>query len=261
MSSLPLHQRVPSIEESTVAIRQLIEIWNLHNKGANVEIPIIDGTPLTGITIHIMAHHSVVLSEAILLLTSAKMNLQSVPLIRLTVECAVTAAWLSVTPNAGKAAYHERARNRLETIKAYFQDPQYRDDELLTDATEELKDWSEHKSNAAKFIEKRCGQLSGGNQIYVIYRLMSASSHAGIGLTDHYLKEVEETKENPYGVSLLPSPDYPSAEVSLAHQIGMLALVLTAWDDISPGHPSHEAIRQVAGKFGFGLEIKLANTE
>lgn len=258
MTEIKAGERVPTIEESSKAIRELISIWKEQNRGGTVEIPLMEGAPLVGITIHIMAKHAIALSESVLVLISENMFLQSTPLIRLTMECAVTAAWLSITPNAGNAARHEDARNRLATIKSIFEDPERIDDTLLADATSAVAELSEHKSDAARKFEKRCKMIVGGEKLYVPYRTLSGPSHAGIGLTDLYLVKVEENPENPYGVSPLDKTNYPLADADLVQQVGMLALALTAWDNIQPTHPSRVALESIARDFGFGLNINLA---
>lgn len=258
MSEIKVGERIPTIEESSKAIRELILLWKEQNGGSTVEIPLMEDAPLVGITIHIMAKHAIALSESVLILTSENMFLQSTPLFRLTMECAVTAAWLSVTPNAGNAARHEDARNRLATIKSIFEDPERIDEELLADATSAVTELSEHKSEAARWFEKRCKMIAGGEKLYVLYRTMSGTSHAGIGLTDLYLMKVDKSPENPYGVSLLNEANYPIADAALVHQVGMLALALMAWDKIQPTHPSRAALEKIGKNFGFGLEINLA---
>ncbi len=255
MNEINTDEQVPSIDESSKAIRELITLWREQNSSGTVEIPLMEGLPLVGVTIHIMVQHSVALSESVLVLTSANMFLESAPLIRLTMECAVTAAWLSITPNAGNAARHEDARNRLATINSIFEDLERVDDDLLEDATLAVTELAEHKSDAARYFEKRCRKIAGGEKIYTLYRIMSGFSHAGIGLTDLYLTKVDESPANPYGISLLDKSNYPAPDASLVQQVGMLALSMKAWDDILPTHPNRTALENIAKDFGFGLEI------
>lgn len=251
-------ERIPTIEESSNAIRELIALWRDQNSGGTIEIPFVEGLPLAGVTIFIMTQHSVAISESVLLLTAADKFLEAVPLIRLTMECAVTAAWLSVTPNAGNAARHEEARNRLATINSIFEDPDRLDEALLVDVVSEVTQLAEHKSEAARNFEKRCKSLAGGDKIYALYRILSGFSHAGIGLTDLYLARVPETSTNPYGLTLLDKANYPSPDASLVHQVGMLALSMKALDNIAPSHPNRQALDKIAKDFGFGLDINLA---
>jgi hypothetical protein len=212
-----------------------------------------------GVAIHIMAQHSVALSESVLLLTSANMFLESAPLIRLTMECAVTAAWLSITPNAGNAARHEDARSRLATINSIFEDPERADEDLLEEAKAAVTELAEHKSDAARYFEKRCKEIAGGEKLYTLYRVMSGFSHAGIGLADLYLDEVAKSPTNPYGIIMRDKSNYPSADASLVHQVAMLALSMKAWDNILPKHPSRGELENIAKDFGFVLEINLAS--
>jgi hypothetical protein len=258
MSENYTDERVPSIEESSKAIRGLIALWKEQNTLGTVEIPFMEGLPLVGVTIHIMAQHSVALSESVLVLTSANMFLKSAPLIRFTMECAVTAAWLSITPNAGNAALHEDARNSLATINSIFEDPERVDEDLLEDATAAVAELAEHKSEAARKFEKRCKKIAGGEKLYSLYGIMSGFSYAGIGLTDLYLAKVDESPTNPYGISLLDKSNFPAPDASLVHQVAMLALSMKAWDNILPMHPSRGPLENIAKNFGIGLEINLA---
>lgn len=248
-------QEIPTIESSVLAIRELIELWKQQHVNGSVEIPILEKSPLTGVAIHIMAEHSVALSESILLLTSAKMYLECSPLIRLTMECAVTAAWLTISPNAANAARHEHARSRLATMRSIFEDMDYQDKDLLDETVAEVGQLSDHKSEAARYFERRCREISGGEKIYSLYRMISEFSHAGIGLADLYLQESEVTKANPYGVSFRDSPFFSYHDAALVEQVMMLALSLRAWDDIVPAHPMRSLLNSVAGSFGFSLEI------
>ncbi|GEM_PF-3688954 len=57
--------------------------------------------------IRVLAEHAVALTNSIMLLAEHDMLIQAAPLIRLTMECGITAAWFSVVPNAVNAANRE----------------------------------------------------------------------------------------------------------------------------------------------------------
>ena len=181
------------------------------------------------------------------------MHLQSEPLVRLTMECAVTAAWLSVTPNAGNAARHEDARSRLVTMRAIFGDPERVDQDLLDEATRSLEQLRPHESGAARHFEQKCKSLAGGDTLYSFYRILSGYSHAGVSLTELYLKKENESPANPYGIALLEKPDFLGSEASLVHQVAMLAMAMKAWDNITATHPMEAELDSIAGDFGIGL--------
>ena len=258
MSEPELRERVPTIAESIEGLRELLTIWQ--TGATSVDVPLIEGSALTGVAIHMLAQHTVALTESIILLTESQMHLQSVPLIRLSIECGITAAWLSIAPNAGNASHHESERNRHEIIKALFEDPSMRDEELLSEVKEIVHGLAGHRSAAAQYFKKRCSQIVGGEKMYVAYRILSGYSHAGIPLIDSYLVDVPKDANNVFGISLLEESNYPAMDVSLGYQVAMLCLALTAWDNITKGESRAEALEDIATRFGIGRGIELNQT-
>lgn len=247
-SALPAENSAPSVSESLSNLRELIELW--FDGGSSIEIPIIDQALVSGLTIRALAEHAAAVTQAVLVLYGADMTLQSVPLTRLVVECGVTAAWLSVVPNAGFAASHANAKSR----RALFESsPVFA--EAVADARALVAEFAEHKSGAGEKFEQRCLQLVGGRDIYVSYRILSQASHAGVALADYYLRNVPVSEEATQGIVF----DFPARdegpEVTLAFHTCMLVLAMTACDNKTAGHPLDFRLQAIADRVGFGRHI------
>jgi len=255
MSESDLRERVPSITESLTGLRDLLAVWK--TDAVTVEVPVIDGGPLTGVAVHVLAQNAVALTESVILLVESQMYLQAVPLIRLTMECGMTAAWLSVAPNAGNASYHESERNRREIIKALFEDPSLRDDDVLAEVEESVRALAEHRDASAQHFKTLCNQIVGGEKTYVAYRILSGYSHAGMPLLEPYLKDAPKDANNASGIVLLEKSDYGAIDVSLGYQVAMLCLAMTAWDNLAKGEKRGDELNAIASRFGIGRVIEL----
>ncbi|MBI3430383.1 MAG: hypothetical protein HY050_10115 [Actinobacteria bacterium] len=248
-------EQVPTVAQSIEGLRDLIDIWD--DGEEFVTVPLIEESPLTGVAIRVLAEHAVALTKSIVLLAEHGMFIQAAPLIRLTMECGITAAWFSVAPNAGNAANHEGARQRRLILESMFQDAGIGDEQMVIEATESVRDLAKYESAPAGKFEQRCNQIVGGKDLYVHYRILSQVSHAGLALLDPYLHEVDITSENPIGYAFLKEANYTSAQVSLGYQISMLCLTLTAWDNISKDRPNSSQLQSVANRFGCNRNIEL----
>jgi len=254
INGAPIEQ-IPTIVESIEGLQGLINIWNDDEKF--VSVPLIEESPLTGVAIRVLAEHAVALTNSIVLLAKNGMFIQAAPLIRLTMECGITAAWFSITTNAANAANHEGARQHRLILESMFQDVGIGDEQMVIEASESVRDLAKYESVSARKFEQRCNQIVGGKDLYVHYRILSQVSHAGLALLDSYMHEVDITSENPIGYAFLKQADYASARISLGYQISMLCLTLTAWDNISKDHPNSSNLQSVADRFGCNRNIEL----
>ena len=94
--------KVPSSEQSVDVLRQLLLIWD---EVPETEVPVLeDGDWERGVSARVQVEHAVGLTRAVLVLADAGLLIQSVPLVRMTMECAVTAVWLTIASRSGKAA-------------------------------------------------------------------------------------------------------------------------------------------------------------
>lgn len=100
-SPSPAELEIPSLEKSLGGMREILNIWQ--NESELIQVPMVNGSYDTGLSVRTIAEHTIALTESIILLARYGMHLQAVPLIRLTLECGITAAWVSTTPNAVEA--------------------------------------------------------------------------------------------------------------------------------------------------------------
>jgi hypothetical protein len=203
----------------------------------------------------------VALAEAALILVEHGMLVQAVPLIRLTVECGITAAWWSVTPHSGEAANHEAARLRLAMVTdmAKLAGPVAAVDaeESIADVRKMVAELKAYESvEASKFID-RVGSLAGANWVYAYYRLLSAYSHAGALLLDHYLEPAPNTR---LGWAYKTDPAFEHAETLLALQPIALLLAMKASDDLTIGHPRRGRLNEISTRMGTDAVIRRRDT-
>lgn len=250
---------VPTMSQSIGGLRELIEIWD--DEEGFVSVPLIDEGPLTGVAIRVLAEHAVALTKSIIVLSELDMLVQAAPLIRLTMECGITAAWFSVESKAAKAASHESDRQRRLILESMAQNKDLENEEVQIDSNGMIEGFVKCDLIAARKFEHRCNRIVGGKDLYIHYRILSQVSHAGLGLLDSYLLEVDKNSDNPIRYAFLKKAMYASAEVSLGYQVSMLCLALTAWDNISLDRPHGTRLQSVADRFGCGRNIQLIDPQ
>ena len=240
---------VPSAEESIRILQDLLSMWHAHD--GTVALPLIDGTPLPGMAIHVQVEHAVELTESVIILIRNHRYLPAAPLIRLTMECAVTAAWWATNPVGVRGSVHESARLRTLRIRGMHggSPASYTDTPEMRAA---MSEYARFTSGEAKAFEQRCKALVGGEWIYPYYRLLSEASHGGTSLLDEYSEQVPVSANAPEGIALLQHPHYQTLEIALGLQVIMLTLAIAAWDAVSPAHPDQDALHEMADRLGFG---------
>jgi hypothetical protein len=238
------------MRESRERLGRLIDdAWR---RGEPTVFPALDTTPLRGMSIYAHVDHSVRLTRAVLALFDRGLYFESIPLIRMILESAVTAAWLAVTPGSGDSSLREATRLRralfMEISKASA-DPL---DSELKSIEADLAQLEEFKSAEAAKFENRCLSLEGGRWLYVVYRDLSSYSHAGALLLDHYLQE----DPGPLGFAYVQDQDEGRAAVDLAKTVWLLHIALSAWDLVVPNEGRAAALTDVAEQSGFRSGIQ-----
>ena len=230
-------------------------MWHAHDGGA--AIPLIDGTSLPGVAIHVQVEHIAELTTSVLELLRHHIYLSTAPLIRLSMECAVNAAWWAREPTGVRAAMHQAARQSSLLVRAVrrLSPGAFRDTKHL-DAV--LADFAQFASDEARVFERRCKAIPGGEWIYPYYRLLSQGSHGGPPLLEEYMEPIPPTDENPAGISLVQRPHYRHLEIALGTQVIMFALAIAAWDSVLPSHPDEQALYQLGDRLGFGDMLRQA---
>lgn len=245
--------QVPSLAQSRVRLDRLIDdAWM---NGEPTVFPLLDDTPLRGMSIYANVDHAVRLSRAVLALADRGLYLELVPLVRMTLECAVTAAWYAVTPHSGDSALQEATRQKRALVKAVSLASADSYDEALVQLDAELDELDAFKSQEARQFEQRCLSLEGGAWLYVIYRGLSGFSHAGALLLDHYLQPSPGTT---LGFEYVSESDTGRAQSDLGTQVYLLHIALSAWDLVVPNAGRAEVLASVAEAGGFASRIRRA---
>lgn len=246
-------QQVPSLAQSRDRLDQLIDdAWM---NGEPTVFPLFDDTPLRGMSIYANVDHAVRLTRAVLALADRGLYLELVPLVRMTLECAVTASWYAVTPHSGDSALQEATRQKRALVKAVSLASSDSFDEALVQLDADLEELDAFKSEEARQFEQRCLSLEGGAWLYVIYRGLSAFSHAGALLLDHYLQPAPGTT---LGFEYVSESDAGRAQSDLATQVYLLHIALSAWELVVPHEGRADVLASVAEAAGFASGIRRA---
>lgn len=250
-----LSESVPAPEDSISLLRELIDLWE--SQSESIAVPVIEGSLLPGVAIQVQVEHAVRLSEAVILLAREGHFIQLAPLVRLTLECAVSASWWTLHPNNVKASVNEAVRLRGLLVQGMA---------TLSDGPPgENSDWAsisaefgQYHATEARNFEQRCNALAGGMYLYPYYRLLSEASHGGTALIDEYMVPAETTPEHPTGLAFKRHAPYKYRDVVLGINVITLALAIRAWDDITKDHPVREQLNDIAARTGANIVIAAA---
>lgn len=201
------------------------------------------------IAIHTHAHHAVRLARGILTLDEADAGAELVPLARFVLECGVTAAWLLVTDGSGQTLIRDGADQRRKALEELGRlgrpiNPGY-DQALATLANLE-------SASKAYQVKERCSSLNNGDELYVLFRVFSAESHAGIGVADLY--SVADNN-SPIGLAFNETPTFDTRVSTLGIVACMLLLAINA-DELARAKPRRTTqIKNLAKRMGVGVRI------
>jgi hypothetical protein len=201
----------------------------------------------------VQLEHTVRISRAVLVLADAQLQLEAIPLVRLSLECAVTAAWLAITPGSGKAAYFQSTKDFRDLYKELIimglDDPE--DDTDIKKIEADLEKLEAHRKEEARNFRDRCSAVDDGIWLYGYYRLFSKTSHGGANLNDEYLEQVEQTADAPLGLAMREPFPFALWPIALGFQVTMLFNALRAWDSVSEAHPRRADLECLAEAHDF----------
>lgn len=234
-------------------MREVLAIWK--SEGELIELPATNNSFEAGLCIRSIAEHAIALTRSVLLLAEHEMLLQAVPLIRLTLECGITAAWVSVTPNAVGGMSYGSAIEERKLIRDMIMLNVPVSDESISLINAKVEGLSRYKSTSSNYKE-RSRSFAGGELLYLPYRNLSKVSHAGEGIINQYLNVNDEFAESEKRFALVTSPKYEWAEQALGSQVISLILILTAWDDLTKDKPWGAKIQDMADRFQITRTIR-----
>ena len=243
----------PSLAPELAKVRQVMEtlcdLWDAAPPGTVEYRGELDAARAIGIRTH--AHHAVRASRAVLHLDLTTAGIELVPLVRLIMECAVTAAWLLLIPGSGHALIRDGAAQRLKALNlltTFGEEPGPAKAQAEV-AHADLEDASGPRSFA---FEQRCQRLDGGERLYLTYRAFSAESHSGMGIADFYSVE---TRSSPIGIVFNPRATSSVRASTIGIAACMLLLALNA-DELARPKPTHTTqIKKAAKRLGVGTRI------
>jgi hypothetical protein len=230
-------------------MENLCDLWDTAPPGTVAYRGELDSARAVGIRTH--THHAVRASRAVLQLDLTTAGIELVPLVRLIMECAVTAAWLLLTPGSGHALIRDGASQRLKALNTLttLGENSGPAKEQAEEALEQLEDASGPRSFA---FEQRCLRLDGGDRLYLTYRVFSAESHSGMGIADFYSVA---TKSSPIGIAFNPEAASSVRAPTIGIAARMLLLALNA-DELARAKPTHTTqIEKAAKRLGVGTRI------
>lgn len=235
-------------------IESLITLWE-KNLGTEVIYREELGAD-RAVAITTQAHHAVRMSRAVLLIDSVSDGIEMLPSVRLVMECGVTAAWLLLTPGSENALLRDGAENRKKAVEHLMRVDGEEGDTSVSPGLEQARkvlDELEGADGPKSFVfQQRCETLAGGGGLYVLYRALSAHSHAGMGITDFY---IEEDPNSPISISMTPNADNDLRASHLSIAAAMLFLALNA-DELARLKPRHTTqLRKAAKKLGVPSRI------
>lgn len=204
------------------------------------------------ITIHTHAHHTVRMARVLLALDEMTSGIEVMPTARALLESAVTAAWILLTEGSEKSLLKEGARQRrtsLDELIALGEQPGEAHAQALS-TLEKLEEW-----RATFNFPERCKALAGGNALYLTYRMMSAESHAGVGVADFYLSS---HGPSPVGFAFNPDAVLTVRDAILGVSASMLLLAVNADDQARVKPQRTTQIATAAQLLGVGVEIQRA---
>lgn len=234
-------------------MKGLCDLWENAAPGTVIYRGELDNLRAVGIRTH--AHHAVRASRAVLQLDLRTTGIELVPLVRLIMECAVTAAWLLHTPGSGHILIRDGSNQRLKalnTLMRFDEDagPSKKQAEAI------LAQLEAAESTGSFAFEQRCLSLNGGDRLYLTYRVLSAESHSGIGIADFYSLA---TETSPIGIAFNPDAVSNVRAATVGFAACMLLLAINA-DELARAKPTHTTqIAKAAKRLGVGTRILASN--
>lgn len=243
--------------ETRAILAELIELWDKRGATAFEFKPDLLHIS-NGLMIFPLVNHTARLSKGVLIGVQAGLDAELVPLVRLSMECALTAAWLAVTQKGGEALTHEGARQRRAALEG-MQVFGYETEAELEEARDVLDRLE--ASAEGKHFEQRCESLVGGKGLYLTYRAASAYSHAGMALSDHYLAPVPKSADAPLGLAMHSNAKLPTIEEWIGVQAAMLLLAQAACDRARAKPRYKTQLQKYAKRLGSDIDIRLVSEE
>jgi hypothetical protein len=243
-------------EQVLSALRSLIDLWDSRaGLGWNVSS---DRHGVNIAMINAYTSHGVNLARAVIDLHLAGRTFESVSLVRSTMECSVTAAWLSLYPDKTPDLLKYSATERKKLLTDIVKFGGGSADEAIAEV-EQIESIEGHTDPEGKWLKSRFNALKGGDSLYVTYRALCALDHAGNSLADAYTERAEVSEANPWGIVLRDHPDDSLGVTWLGIEASLILQAQIAADSIlvEPRHRDQHS--KWAKKIGISESLERAD--
>jgi hypothetical protein len=240
--------RLPPRADLVKILNAMIDLWD-GDSPKSLVVP-SDRHPANLPLIYSNTAQTVNLSRAVLTLYAGGLEWEALPLIRASLECAVTAAWLSVTRDETAAILHDGAVQRRKLLNDISLSGLVDTTDAAAENERQLDELSGEETQAGRALRERALQLQGGQSLYTTYRALSSYCHPGTGLADEYLVRALPTDSNPYGLLLRDRPEVTRERNWLGIQGCMLAIALIACDNSLMKRRRSTQLKKFAARVG-----------
>ncbi|MCB2412294.1 hypothetical protein LGT39_05460 [Demequina sp. TTPB684] len=224
----------------------------------SVEVPVLDQTITSGFVHLAWAHHAVRISESVDALYERAMYLQAVPLIRQTLETAITSLWAANVSQAGERAYVAHLLSRRTMLREMGGLGMPVSDGLAELATEIAQREAMHgKLDKFKMplLSNRATAVRGGRDLYVHYRHLSELAHPTFWLADGYAHPVDLPDSR---FALSDSSRYDGAPLALNYQLVSVCHTLGIWSTLPHQSDRYQSLLATLDDVGREFDFSVA---
>lgn len=223
---------------------QLVQLWDMDADRAWDVAGDRDGVNVGLISAYVA--HCVYLTRGVHSLYDAGLAFAATPLVRSTMECSVTAVWLSLSPDKTMDFVRGSAVNRRKLLNSLVEHGMT-GEPGLSQITESLERLEGRNHREGSVLRDRFEAVEGGANLFVTYRALSAYTHPTDSLANLYTEVVDQSDDNPWGLVLGNTPEDDLADNWLGLQAFLLLRAQIAADSVLV-EPRHKAQLQKAAE-------------
>ncbi len=250
------------------AVQELIDLWTgrgvaqpLHQPAARkgkrfTGHDVARLSAIVGLTRHV--HET---AEAIVLLVDAGHANAAIPLVRLAYESALTAAWLAQSDedHGIRALLHEHTRQRAALKADAFKAAS----DVFREGASEIADadpsaFTGSTDNARQFHEICLDLTPAGKDAYIIYRALSAYSHASVGIAELYFARTQTTETMPAWRDT-PDPVFGGADPLLFFTACAMVWSARTFSYVTKDQVHRDELRRIARRLEITSELLLSD--
>lgn len=225
-------------------LRSLCEGWReLHAERTSAYMQNRDGREVAPVVYGLTAH-VYYLAESVLLLDAQGRQTAAIPLVRMALECALTASWVELGgAAASRALVAEENRNKDLTFDSFRVMNFHLSADERERFDEELSEFGSYADRAGRNFYARCEEVAIGANMYALYRVASASSHAGTKITDKYIRTSDD------GLSLNPQSREDDFDIWIALLVALVIMSDLALCRLGRREPRRTRLKELASVY------------